>query len=290
MRFVIEPDVQAFEHRGLAWMERDPLLNTLPATIARSVMAGLSAGDSAPPVWITIESDDQQPIGAAVRTPPRNMVVPAVPTELARALAEFMLGRSEGADLPGVNGPVQAARAFADRWAELTGCDVRTETNLRLYRLDRLDPPTDPGGAWRLATRDDGDLCLGWFVAFAAETIPSAPPPEMRDIRARVDGRRLGLWQVDGRPVSLAGWTVPASGVVRVGPVYTPPEQRGRGYGTAATAAATAGILSAGAQPCLFTDLRNPTSNSIYQRIGYRAVTDCVELAFEQPQLVKPRT
>jgi predicted GNAT family acetyltransferase len=83
---------------------------------------------------------------------------------------------------------------------------------------------------------------------------------------------------------------VPASGVVRVGPVYTPPEQRGRGYGTAATAAATAGILSAGAQPCLFTDLSNPTSNSIYQRIGYRAVTDCVELAFEQPHLVTPQT
>jgi len=282
MRFVIEPDVQVFEHRGLAWMERDPLLNTLPATIARSVMAGLYRGDWAPPVWITIESDDHQPIGAAVRTPPRNMVVPAVPTELASVLAEFMFDRSEGEDLPGVNGPVEAARAFADRWAELTGCDVRTETNLRLYRLDRLDPPSDPGDAWRLATRDDGDLCFGWFEAFAAETTASAPP-QRRDVVARVDGRRLGLWHVDGRPVSLADWTVPASGVVRVGPVYTPPEQRGRGYGTASTAAATAGILSAGAQPCLFTDLSNPTSNSIYQRIGYRAVTDCVELAFEQP-------
>ena len=284
MRFVIEPDVQAFELRGLAWMERDPLLNTLPATIARSVMAGLYPGDVTAPVWITIESDDHQPIGAAVRTPPRNMVVPAVPSELARALAEFMLERSVvGEDLPGVNGPVEAARAFADRWAELTGCDVRTETDLRLYRLDRLDPPTDPGGAWRLATRDDGDLCFGWFGAFAAETTRSVPRPERRDVLARVDGRRLGLWHVDGRPVSLAGWTVPASGVVRVGPVYTPPEQRGRGYGTAATAAATAAILSAGAQVCLFTDLSNPTSNSIYQRIGYRAVTDCVELAFEQP-------
>ena len=281
MRFVIEPDVQVFEHRGLAWMERDPLLNTLPATIARSVMAGLYPGDSAPPVWITIESDDHQPIGAAVRTPPRNMVLPAVPTELASALGEFMFDRSEGEDLPGVNGPVETARAFADRWAELTGCDVRTETNLRLYGLDMLVPPTDPGGGWRLATRDDADLCFGWFAAFAAETTASVPPPERRDVLARIDGRRLGLWLVDRRPVSLAGWTVPASGVVRVGPVYTPPEQRGRGYGTAATAAATAGILSTGAQACLFTDLGNPISNSIYQRIGYRAVTDCVELAFE---------
>jgi FR47-like protein len=280
MRFVVEPDVYTFELRGLAWMERDPVLNTLPATISRSVMAGLNSGDSAPPVWITIESDDHEPIGAAVRTPPRRMVLPAIGAELARALAGFVFEGSAGKDLPGVNGPVDAAWAFGDRWAELTGCDVRIETDMRLYRLDTLESLTNPGGTWRLATGDDTDLCLGWFQAFATEATRNVPPVERRDVAARVDGRRLGLWQVNGVPVSLAGWTLPASGVVRVGPVYTPPEQRRRGYGAAATAAATAGILDAGAKACLFTDLSNPTSNSIYQKIGYRPVIDCVELDF----------
>jgi predicted GNAT family acetyltransferase len=80
--------------------------------------------------------------------------------------------------------------------------------------------------------------------------------------------------------VSLAGWTLPASGVVRVAPVYTPRQHQRHGYGTAVTAAATAEILATGAEACLFTDLHNPTSNSIYQKVGYRPVTDFVELVF----------
>jgi predicted GNAT family acetyltransferase len=62
--------------------------------------------------------------------------------------------------------------------------------------------------------------------------------------------------------------------VARIGPVYTPPEYRGHGYGSAVTAAATAAVLAAGAVPVLYTDLANPTSNKIYQAIGYRAVAD----------------
>ena len=64
-------------------------------------------------------------------------------------------------------------------------------------------------------------------------------------------------------------------------PVYTPPEHRGTGYGSAVTAAVSQHALDAGARDViLFTDLANPTSNSIYQKIGYRPVYDSTELEF----------
>jgi hypothetical protein len=281
MRFVIEPDGAAFAPRGLAWMERDAVLNTLPATIARSRMAGLRAGDTGPPLWITVEAEDGEVIGAAVRTPPRAVVLPAVPPAVAAGLADFVQEVPATQDLPGVTGPVAQASAFADRWAAGTGGGVRTHTRMRLYRMAELVPPPAGPGSWRVADENDFDVCFDWFVDFpVAAGHETGPPAEAADVRERLAARRIGLWEIDDEPVSLASWTLPASGVVRVGPVYTPREHQRRGYGTAATAAATAGILASGAEACLFTDLSNPTSNSIYQKIGYRPVADFVELIF----------
>jgi GNAT superfamily N-acetyltransferase len=222
-----------------------------------------------------------------LRTPPWPIVVPAISLELARELAGFVATGGAGDDhraLPGVNGPVEPARAFADRWTELTGLKVTTGRNTRLYRLAELVWPSDVPGRFRLAGQADLDLCVAWFEAFADEAHnDDTPRPERADVVARVgaNSERLGLWVVNEVPVCMVGWTLPASGVVRVGPVYTPPESRRRGYGAAATAAASALILESGAQVCLFTDLANPTSNSIYQKIGYHPVTDFIELVFE---------
>jgi predicted GNAT family acetyltransferase len=63
--------------------------------------------------------------------------------------------------------------------------------------------------------------------------------------------------------------------------VYTPPGRRGRGYATALVAALSAELLAAGRRFCfLYTDLANPTSNRIYQRIGYERVCDSAEIRF----------
>jgi predicted GNAT family acetyltransferase len=92
---------------------------------------------------------------------------------------------------------------------------------------------------------------------------------------------RVWLWlDPSGAPVSLARRQAEARGAARIGPVYTPPGLRGRGYGSAVTAAATREVLDGGAVPVLFTDLGNPTSNAIYQQLGYRPVSDHLLIKF----------
>jgi predicted GNAT family acetyltransferase len=101
----------------------------------------------------------------------------------------------------------------------------------------------------------------------------------MVDARLRHEG--LLVWD-DGRPVSMIGIAPEVSGVVRIGPVYTPPEQRRRGYAGSAVAAASRRALAAGASRCmLFTDLANPTSNKIYAEVGYVRTGDWEEIALE---------
>ena len=81
--------------------------------------------------------------------------------------------------------------------------------------------------------------------------------------------------------MSFAGAVASSPGITRVGPVYTPPEHRRRGYATALVAAWTSELLRRGARRCmLFTDHANPTSNSIYQAVGYRPAGDSLLLDF----------
>jgi predicted GNAT family acetyltransferase len=61
--------------------------------------------------------------------------------------------------------------------------------------------------------------------------------------------------------------------VTRIGPVWTPPERRRRGYAAAATAE-LAGRLRARGEVVLFADRANPTSTGVYRRIGFRPVAE----------------
>jgi RimJ/RimL family protein N-acetyltransferase len=147
-----------------------------------------------------------------------------------------------------------------------------------------LHTPPFPDGAPRRA--DDGDVPLltDWFGAFAREVNDFARDTDhTAAVRERLSYRGFTVWEADGKPVSLAGVTRQVAGMTRVGPVYTPPESRGHGYASAATAAASERARAAGAEEVLlFTDLDNPVSNSIYQRIGYRPVEDRVVLSFSE--------
>ena len=154
---------------------------------------------------------------------------------------------------------------------------------MRMYRLgDLVWPQGVAGGAVAAVAPRDIGLVAGWLAAFHAEAQPHAPVWDWRALaERRVGAGQVHLWLDEDVFVSLAAVSAPAAGVARVGPVYTPPAYRRRGYGAAVTAKATAAGLSAGAERVvLYTDLANATSNSIYQSIGYVPDHDAEERAF----------
>ena len=126
---------------------------------------------------------------------------------------------------------------------------------------------------------------LGWFTAFTREALndESTASEAERQIRRRLDSPAAGfrIWERSGEPVSFCGFSGRTPHGIRIGPVYTPPEHRGHGYATSLVAEVSAELLAVGYEFCfLFTDLANPTSNAIYQRIGYERVCECRQLAF----------
>jgi predicted GNAT family acetyltransferase len=185
-----------------------------------------------------------------------------------------------------VVGAIPEVDLFADAWEARRRTTRVRRVSQRIYRLTQIRPPEATPGEARVAIDDDRALLVDWVEAFAREIQHGATGPASdteRVVTSRLNATEAGfmLWEDAGRPVSLAGWGGPTPNGIRIGPVYTPPDTRGRGYGSAVTAAVSERQLASGRQFCfLYTDLANPTSNSIYVRIGYEPVCDSIDYAF----------
>jgi hypothetical protein len=213
--------------------------------------------------------------------------------DAVRALADDLCAADGFDTILGAMGGQQVAKTFADQWAQRTGCTVRLNRAERIYRLNAITPTPYVPGVYRPPTDADYELLVDWLIAFELEADAHSPhttPREnyQRGVRIRAESdpmvRGFRVWEHDGQVVSMAGYAGPTGNGIRIGPVYTPPEQRGHGYATALTEALTRELLGMGFTfVSLFTDLSNPTSNAIYQKIGYRPVIDVDEYAFTYP-------
>jgi predicted GNAT family acetyltransferase len=152
----------------------------------------------------------------------------------------------------------------------------------RIYTLTEVAAPTDASGHVRWARESDIPLVTSWFQAFCEEAVPGDPPTDPEtNVRRFMETGKLALWD-DGQPVSMAGSSRGTPNGATVSAVYTPPECRGHGYASACVAALSQALLADGNQFCtLYTDRSNPTSNKIYQQIGYRPIADCAMYRFE---------
>ncbi len=267
------------------FLRTEPARNSVMLTVTENLRimaaAPAPAGPAAEPLFGWWQASPG-PVGAAfMHTPDFPAMLSGMTAHAAAELACDLA--AVGRRIRGVNAGQDAADAFAAAWRDRTGDAAAVHRRMRLFRLGELIwPEHGPEGTARPAAGTDRDLLAGWFDAFTREV--GDPPGQ--DHRAVVDERLgyggLTVWQADGVPVSVSGRTRVVAGMVRVGPVYTPPELRGRGYAGAATAAVSQAARQAGVREVvLYTDLANPTSNALYQRLGYHPVEDRVLLSFE---------
>ncbi|GGZ75829.1 GNAT family N-acetyltransferase [Streptomyces bluensis] len=284
----ITRDLDVFLDRAGAFLASEPALHTVQLTVTAALRTqGMRVyGEEAPRfAWLT---DPEGAVRAtALRTPPYPLNLTAATPEAADALA----GRfaETGGALPGVMGPSRTAAEFAAAWERRTGAVARLATRQRLYRLGALTVPEPaPPGEARPAGGDDHDLLVRWYGEFCADVGAPRQDPDAW-VAARLAYGGLMVWELpDGTPVAMAGAMPEIAGQVRVVSVFTPAELRGRGYAGAVTAEVSRAALAKGAdEVLLFTDLSNPTSNGLYQRIGYRPVQDFATRDFTAPA---PRT
>jgi GNAT superfamily N-acetyltransferase len=249
---------------------RDPVAYTVFGTIAAAVQRDNAAPWAARP--------DGAPALLAARSQHTTGVAFSAGWTDVREVAAAIAALEPAA--AGLGGPPDTVAAVAEALAR----PITRRMDERLFRLDELVPPRPTDGAPRLARDDDTAWLAQWYTDFAVEAFGRLPPGfDATQVLTRgLRTSRCWIWSgADRSPRAMAAAHPAVDGVSRIGPVYTPPQFRGHGYGSSVTAVASRAVLDAGDVACLYTDLANPTSNKIYQQLGYRRVLDRTTLRFD---------
>lgn len=271
MRLIVCTDPEAIVALVEPLLAAEPVRNT----VFSSVIDGLRGPDA--DGWCAHPAGD--PSVLAVRSQRHTPVAVTTGWDDVRPLADAVAALSS---LAALAGPVDAVRELTAALGE-RGVEPTSRMAERLFRLDELTEPREVAGAARLAAAAELTQLKQWYEAFMLDVFGRMPDgfDGHRQVEQSAARSLVWLWSDPaGVPRSMAFRHSAAFGVARIGPVYTAMDARGHGYGSAVTAAVTRNVLDEGAVPVLYTDLANPTSNKIYQRLGYYRVEDRAHVGF----------
>ena len=249
----------------------EPLLR--PAEAENVLMLGIcETHDFDDSCYLAAVQEDEAVVACALRTPPHSALLARAGREALELLVADLLDRYP--DLPTVAGPEPTVGLFAELWSARTGASAYLETRMCVFEAREVARPHLPSGRFRPAAEADLPVLEPWAEAFFEEVGLHDPGDAARE---QVREGRLFVWE-DGQLASMSAWVGRTGDTVRINSVFTPPDLRGRGYASACVASLTQRLLDEGlGSCCLYTDLANPTSNKIYQTIGYRPVCDAGE-------------
>ncbi|MFT7668451.1 MAG: putative GNAT family acetyltransferase [Planctomycetota bacterium] len=285
MEFIEHQSAGQFLEVAMAFLEMNESQNSLPMGLALRVRDESREADAGTRFFSV--GDSTGVVAVAIQTPMRSVVFSVMAADAAQLAAVELIDYLE--TLVGCVGPTEVVDVVAEVWRRQATGTLTLHAGMGLYELTELTSPRPAEGRLRVVSDGDFELCQRWVYQFMIDcNLPEATPGKLPGTVPQVEQRSLYFWEVDGEPVACAGWSRPLREGITVSLVYTPDEFRGRGYASNVVAELTAGLLDGSLyQPArkrvtLYTDLANPTSNSIYQKLGYKRIGDHKHFVFEE--------
>lgn len=281
MRFVRCDDVSAFYARVLPVLEKHEAQNNLMIGILER---GARLGGTEEWLMATVEEESGSIALVVLMTPPQNLLLAGASDDgVARQALDALMDalHAQAIAFPGVLAEKSLVRAFEDRYAQRFGGAFAVEMEERVYQLTQVSPVRLVGSI-REVTTQDMHYVPYWLTGFHDDAFGGRHDIDAEGAQSRIERGGLYVLEVDGMPVCLAGAARRTPHGRSIGPVYTPPYLRGRGYATSCVAQLSQLLLSEGNDYCaLFTDLSNPASNGAYMKVGYQPVADFTQLRYD---------
>lgn len=215
------------------------------------------------------------PLLSCIQTPSQRMLVYGqknCPWEAFQVLIRCL--KQKNISLLGVNAPTTIATHFTQNWCKIHQTSRKIIFQQMVYRLDVLLPMQYANGYFRKATKADMALLTDWTYAFLEEALEKGTMKQAAQfVKSKIDSQTIYVWDNHG-VVSMASASRPTRHGITINYVYTPPNQRGKGYASSCVHQLSASLLQRYQFCSLITDLSNPIANRIYQRMGYQAVQE----------------
>ncbi|MFN7727883.1 MAG: GNAT family N-acetyltransferase [Bdellovibrio sp.] len=226
--------------------------------------------------------ENNELVGGCVVTG-KNLVVSQISGPLLVPLAKFLFDHQ--CKFPGVVGAPATCEIFAMIWHRLSGQDFKLGMAQKIYQLDEVILPANMPGQLLKAQESHASLVGQWVYEFSCESLPHEPTTieKTREFAIqKIKNGEVYLWQDEsGKIVSMNSVGRPTDNGISVSAVYTPSPLRGKGFASAVVAKTSEQMLKDGRKFCvLYTDLSNPTSNKIYQNVGYKEVASSKHFVF----------
>lgn len=271
--------IEKFIKEVKPFLEKNEAVNNLPLGVLGELSRNIDRyGDERPFLGCVLDDKDNVVL-VAIMTPPHNLIITGDGHDLEQAIIEAVnYVINANVTFPGVIGAPNVAGMFINLWTQKTGGHAEVTMDQRIYRLDKVNDVIDSPGRLRKANSNDFDVVKVWVNSFVEDCFGEGLSDERatKTTQRLIENERLFIWDNNG-PVSMSCKLRPTKNGIVVGEVYTPPEHRKKGYGTACVAALSQLLLDEGYKFCsLYTDLANPTSNSIYMKIGYEPIEDSI--------------
>ena len=265
------------------YLERHESENNLPIGLVYRLSESPHYYGSKSPLLLSI-LEQEKVVGVAIMTPPRRIILSRIDTEVPMAITHLVHHlRRIKKRTPGVVGPAVEGQAFSDCWVEgAFGVSARVAMRLRVFEARKVVDVSLSPGKLRLARPDDHPLMAKWIAKFSEEI---REPVDLESAKSHaeryINGQELYIWD-NGAPVCIAREARPTRNGTTINTVYTPSEHRNKGYATSCVWSLTQKMLTDRYSFCsLYTDLSNPTSNSIYTKIGYVPIGDALAFDFQ---------
>jgi uncharacterized protein len=274
--FKIQTDsnAQDFLNNAGYFLYKNEALNSSLIGVCGNIISNFENHQSSPVFLRVIKN--QEVVTAAILVHSKNLLITSATEEQLKVIADYLNG--ENLKLPGIWGPLKEAEAFSAIWEKQTGKKSKLGMNQKIFKIEKVSMPNNVPGILRNANSDELGLISNWFNEFSHEAMLSYERKPLAKIRAHAEtlikNRLYFVWENDGAPVAMAYTGRPTLNGLGISAVYSPVEQRKKGYASALVSSLSQKIIDSGKKFCvLFSNAENLTSNRIYQRMGYEEVS-----------------